>query len=84
MTIREQLEKEMEQEKIKETEEENADSKEYVEMDNSDTNNCSNADWSYTNQRTLDSGGNIAFPFLMAILLWYVPRRAKEFIGSCK
>ena len=44
MTIREQLEKEMEQEKIKETEEENADSKEYVEMDNSDTNNCSNAD----------------------------------------
>ena len=29
-------------------------------------------------------GGNMAFPFLMAILLWYVPRRAKEFIGSCK
>ena len=30
------------------------------------------------------AGGNVAFPFLMAILLWYVPRRAKEFIGSCK
>ena len=44
MTIREQLEAEMDQEKIKEMEEENADSKEYVEMDNSDTNNCSNAD----------------------------------------
>ena len=29
-------------------------------------------------------GGNIAFPFLMAILLWYVPRRAKEFMGSYK
>jgi len=29
-------------------------------------------------------GGNIAFPFLMAILLWYVPRRAKEFMESCK
>ena len=28
--------------------------------------------------------GNVAFPFLMAILLWYVPRRVKEFIGSCK
>nr|DAX51514.1 MAG TPA: hypothetical protein [Caudoviricetes sp.] len=28
--------------------------------------------------------GNIAFPFLMAILLWYVPRRAKEFMGSYK
>ena len=30
------------------------------------------------------AGGNVAFPFLMAILLWYVPRRVKEFIGSCK
>ena len=30
------------------------------------------------------AGGNVAFPFLMAMLLWYVPRRAKEFIGSCK
>ena len=30
------------------------------------------------------AGGNVAFPFLMAILLWYVPRRAKEFIGSSK
>ena len=44
MTIREQLEKEMDKQEIKELEEENADSKEYVEMDNSDTNNCSNAD----------------------------------------
>ena len=44
MTIREQLEAEMDQEEIKEMEEENADSKEYVEMDNSDPNNCSNAD----------------------------------------
>ena len=54
MTIREQLEKEMIEQEIKETEEENADSKEYVEMDNSDTNNCPNADWSYPNQRALD------------------------------
>ncbi len=44
MTIREQLEKEMIEQEIKETEEENADSKEYVEMDNSDPNNCPNAD----------------------------------------
>ena len=29
-------------------------------------------------------GGNVAFPFLIAILLWYMPRRAKEFMGSCK
>ena len=29
-------------------------------------------------------GGNAVFPFLMAILLWYLPRRAKEFMGSCK
>jgi len=29
-------------------------------------------------------GGNVAFPFLIAILLWYMPKRAKEFMGSCK
>ena len=29
-------------------------------------------------------GGNVAFPFLMAILLWYAPSRIKEFMGSCK
>ena len=44
MTIREQLEKEMDKIEIEEMEGNNADSKEYVEMDNSDTNNCSNAD----------------------------------------
>ena len=44
MTIREQLEKEMDKQEIKELEEENADSKGYDEMDNSNTNNCSNAD----------------------------------------
>nr|DAU42949.1 MAG TPA: YvrJ protein family protein [Caudoviricetes sp.] len=30
------------------------------------------------------TGGNVAFPFLIAILLWYMPKRAKEFMGSCK
>lgn len=29
-------------------------------------------------------GGNVAFPFLMAMLLWWCPRAVKEFIGSCK
>lgn len=29
-------------------------------------------------------GGNVAFPFLMAMLLWWCPRAIKEFIGSCK
>lgn len=29
-------------------------------------------------------GGNVVFPFLMAILLWYAPSRIKEFMGSCK
>ena len=37
MTIREQLEKEMDKQEIEEMEEENADSKEYDEMDNSNT-----------------------------------------------
>ena len=55
MTIREQLEKEMDKQEIKELEEKSIDdNKGYDEMDNSDTNNCPNADWSYTNQRTLD------------------------------
>ena len=29
-------------------------------------------------------GGNVAFPFLMALLLWYVPSRIKEFMGLVK
>ena len=30
------------------------------------------------------AGGNIAFPFLMAMLLWYIPNRIKDFIKGCK
>ena len=30
------------------------------------------------------AGGNVAFPFLMAILLWYVPNRIKELMGLVK
>ena len=30
------------------------------------------------------AGGNVAFPFLMAMLLWYVPNRIKEFMGLVK
>ena len=26
-------------------------------------------------------GGNVVFPFLMAMLLWYVPARFKDFKG---
>ena len=29
-------------------------------------------------------GGNVAFPFLMAILLWYLPSRFKNFKGGFK
>ena len=29
-------------------------------------------------------GGNVVFPFLMAMLLWYVPNRIKEFKGLVK
>ena len=29
-------------------------------------------------------GGNVAFPFLMALLLWYVPSRIEEFMGLVK
>ena len=44
MTIREQLEKEMIAQEIKETEEENADSEKLDKVDNSNINNYSNAD----------------------------------------
>ena len=30
------------------------------------------------------AGGNVAFPFLMALLLWYVPARFKDFKGGYK
>ena len=29
-------------------------------------------------------GGNVAFPFLTAILLWYLPTRFKEFLKGYK
>ena len=29
-------------------------------------------------------GGNVVFPFLAAILLWYIPNRIKEFMGLVK
>ena len=29
-------------------------------------------------------GGNMVIPFLMAMLLWYVPSRIKEFMGLVK
>lgn len=45
MTIREQLEAEIDKQEIKELEEENADNEECNKMDISNTNNCSNADW---------------------------------------
>ena len=55
MSIREQLEKEMEQEEIKEMEEENANNSEYNKMDDFDTDINLDSDWSYPNQRALDS-----------------------------
>ena len=30
------------------------------------------------------AGGNVAFPFLMAILLWYIPNIINEFMGLVK
>lgn len=30
------------------------------------------------------AGGNVAFPFLMAMLLWWCPRVVEEFERSCK
>ena len=54
MTIREQLEVEMDREEIKELEEENADNSECNKMDDFDTDINLDSDWSYPNQRALD------------------------------
>ena len=45
----------MEQEEIKETEEENADSEKLGKVDNSNSNNDSSTNRDYQNQRALDS-----------------------------
>ena len=29
-------------------------------------------------------GGNVVFPFLVALLLWYIPSRINEFMGLVK
>ena len=56
MAIREQLEAEMDQEEIKELEENSIDdNKGYDEMDDFDTGINLHSDWSYPNQRALDN-----------------------------
>ena len=55
MTIREKFELEMDQEEIKELEEENANNSECNKMDDFDTDINLDSDWSYPNQRALDS-----------------------------
>ena len=55
MTIREQLEKEMIEQEIKELEEKNANNSECNKMDDFDTDINLDSDWSYPNQRALDS-----------------------------
>ena len=47
MTIREQLEKEIDQEEVKELEEENDDNSECNKMDDFDTDINLDSDWSY-------------------------------------
>ena len=61
MTIREQLEAEMDKQEIKELEEENADNKECNKMDNSNTGINLDSDWSYRNQGALDTWWQCGF-----------------------
>lgn len=64
MTIREQLEKEMDQEEIKELEEENANNSECNKMDDFDSNINLDSDRSYPNQRALDIWRQCGFSIL--------------------
>ena len=73
MTIREQLEKEMDKQEIKELEKENADSKEYDEMDDFDTDINLDSDWSYPNQRALDSRRQCGFSIFNGYAAVVVP-----------
>ena len=62
MSIREQLEKEMDKQEIKELEENSIDdNKEYNKMDDFDTDINLDSDWSYPNQRALDSRRQCGF-----------------------
>lgn len=61
MTIREQLEAEMDKQEIEEMEEENDDNSECNKMDDFDTDINLDSDWSYPNQRALDSRRQCGF-----------------------
>ena len=61
MTIREQLEAEMDKQEIKELEEENANNSECNKMGDFDSNINLDSDWSYPNQRALDSRRQCGF-----------------------
>ena len=61
MTIREQLEKEIDKMEIEEMEEENDDNEECNKMDDFDTDINLDSDWSYPNQRALDSRRQCGF-----------------------
>ena len=64
MTIREQLEAEMDKQEIKEMEEENANNSECNKMDDFDSNINLDSDRSYPNQRALDIWRQCGFSIL--------------------
>lgn len=84
MTIREQLEVEMDREEIKELEGENDDNKERNKMDNSDTNNCPNADWSYPNRRALDTWWQCGVSVFDGYIAVVCSKQNQGIYGSCK
>ena len=84
MTIREQLEAEMDEQEIKELEEENANNKECNKMDNSNCSNHSNANWNNQNQRALDSRRQCGFSIFNGITVMVRAKQNWGIYGSCK
>lgn len=84
MTIREQLEKEMDKQEIEEMEEENADNKECNKMDDFDTDINLDSAWSYPNQRALDSRRQCGFSVFNGYIVLVCSKQNQGIYGSCK
>ena len=82
MSIREQLEKEMDKQEIKELEENSIDdNKEYNKMDDFDTDINLDSDWSYPNQRALDSRRQCGVSVFDGIAIMVCAKKSKRIYG---
>ena len=84
MTVREKIELEMDQEEIKELEEENANNSECNKMDDFDTDINLDSDWSYPNQRALDTWWQCGFSVFGSYIALVYSKQNQGIYGSYK